>query len=197
MKNLFGDEEASERKPAPAVHGGQERDRHSTNDHRERIFNFVRSQGRHGATDAEIQAALRMDGNSERPRRIELESQGRIVRTSRKRSTDSGHHARVYVTAEFARNIPEKTRGVPLAGSQGALPPGAVRQNERSANIEREWQFGEKLDTFAVEEIELLASSAFPGWPSAFGRDWTADTVRSDKVCRRVLLLKLQQREQP
>lgn len=36
------------------------------------VFRYIRSCGRLGATDDEIQAALNLDGNTERPRRWEL-----------------------------------------------------------------------------------------------------------------------------
>jgi hypothetical protein len=45
---------------------------------REQVYTFILEQGSRGATDEEIQIALRMSGNTERPRRRELEMEGRI-----------------------------------------------------------------------------------------------------------------------
>lgn len=44
-----------------------------------RVHAFISSQGDHGATDKEIQAALELDGNSERPRRVWLRANGFIL----------------------------------------------------------------------------------------------------------------------
>jgi hypothetical protein len=50
-----------------------------------------------GATDQEIQDGLGMGGSSERPRRIELEKDGLVLRTNETRKTGSGRAAAVYV----------------------------------------------------------------------------------------------------
>lgn len=49
-----------------------------------------------GATDEEIMAALDMGGNTERPRRRELELMGRIVNSGATRQTRSGREAVVW-----------------------------------------------------------------------------------------------------
>ena len=41
-----------------------------------RVWGFIDSQGERGATDKEIQADLKMDGNSQRPRRVWLMRNG-------------------------------------------------------------------------------------------------------------------------
>lgn len=43
-----------------------------------RISEYIASQGDHGASDKEIQKALSMDGNSQRPRRVWLRDNGYI-----------------------------------------------------------------------------------------------------------------------
>lgn len=43
-----------------------------------RVSEFIASQGEHGATDKEIQTALNIDGNSQRPRRVWLRDHGFI-----------------------------------------------------------------------------------------------------------------------
>lgn len=48
------------------------------------------------ATDEEIQRALKMDGNTERPRRRELELSGKIVDSGKRRKTSTGSPAVVW-----------------------------------------------------------------------------------------------------
>ena len=43
-----------------------------------RIWDYIQQQGDDGATDKEIQAALELDGNSQRPRRVWLRDNGFI-----------------------------------------------------------------------------------------------------------------------
>lgn len=52
-----------------------------------------------GATDDEMQAALDMNGSTQRPRRIELEQSGLVVKTDQKRKTRGGELASVYIAA--------------------------------------------------------------------------------------------------
>ncbi len=66
---------------------------------RERVYAFIQRQGEYGATDAEIEAATGMAGNTVRPRRGELEVQGRIRNTGRTRATKSGRAAVVWAAA--------------------------------------------------------------------------------------------------
>jgi hypothetical protein len=66
---------------------------------REQVLAFVRNCGRFGATDEEIQLALSMNPNTQRPRRQELEQLGLIVRTDRTRPTRSGRSAVVFLAA--------------------------------------------------------------------------------------------------
>lgn len=48
------------------------------------------------ATDEEIQRSLKMDGNTERPRRRELELAGKIVDSGKRRKTSTGSPAIVW-----------------------------------------------------------------------------------------------------
>jgi len=62
---------------------------------RERVLAFLRSQ-RDGATDEEIQDALDMPQNTERPRRIELVRLGLVNDSGRTRKTKSRRDAVVW-----------------------------------------------------------------------------------------------------
>lgn len=64
---------------------------------RARVYRYLVEQGWGGATDEEIQLALRMDANTERPRRCELLEKRLIMDSRRTRMTRSGRAATVWV----------------------------------------------------------------------------------------------------
>jgi hypothetical protein len=66
---------------------------------RQAVFEFIRECGDYGATDEEIQTALNMNPSTQRPRRVELCDQWRIVESGRTRRTRSGRQAVVWVVA--------------------------------------------------------------------------------------------------
>lgn len=80
---------------------------------RQRVLDYLRSRGRQGATDEEIQLALGMPGNTQRPRRQELERAGLVLPLRSPgnapgsapgdayvtRATRSGRQAQVWVAA--------------------------------------------------------------------------------------------------
>lgn len=55
------------------------------------------SHGEHGATDEEMQQALGIDPNTQRPRRVELHEGGMIADSNKRRPTRSGRGAVVWV----------------------------------------------------------------------------------------------------
>ena len=64
---------------------------------RRKVFEFIRLNGKHGATDQECQDALGMAGSTQRPRRIELFQQGKICMAPMMRKTRSNRDANVWV----------------------------------------------------------------------------------------------------
>lgn len=69
---------------------------------RARVYECILKKGDDGATDEEIQVALNMAGNTERPRRRELEIDFHRVKDSgRTRPTMSGRKAVVWVKCEL------------------------------------------------------------------------------------------------
>ena len=69
---------------------------------RQRVLAFIIERGAVGATDEEVQAALRLRTQSETPRRNEL-CRMRLVRDSgRRRRTSSGRMATVWVSVTAA-----------------------------------------------------------------------------------------------
>ncbi len=61
------------------------------------ILAYIESRGENGATDEEIQAALMMPGNTERPRRVELVEGGWVRDVGARRATRAGRRAVVWV----------------------------------------------------------------------------------------------------
>lgn len=68
---------------------------------REQVLAFIRSRGTQGATDEEVQDALGMLGNTQRPRRGELVDSGHVRDSHQTRGTKSGRAAKVWVAKEF------------------------------------------------------------------------------------------------
>jgi hypothetical protein len=63
---------------------------------RAKVLAFVASRGFHGAAAYEIESALEMDGNTVRPRIVELREHGAIVPAEFTRKTPSGRRAVVW-----------------------------------------------------------------------------------------------------
>lgn len=70
---------------------------------RRRVLDFVASRGEWGATDDEMQQALRMNPSTQRPRRVELRDGGWIEQSGRKRRTLSRRAAVVWVLTARGR----------------------------------------------------------------------------------------------
>lgn len=66
------------------------------------VLKYIQSKGLLGATDQEVQTALGMTGNTQRPRRRELEIMRLIVDTKITRKSASGRNATVWIAKEFA-----------------------------------------------------------------------------------------------
>ncbi len=66
---------------------------------RQRVYEAIRDSGRNGMTDDQIQEDLGIEGNSQRPRRRELQALGRIQLSTLRRLTRSGRTAVVWVVA--------------------------------------------------------------------------------------------------
>jgi len=64
---------------------------------RQRVYEAIRDAGRNGMTDDQLQEDLGIEGNSQRPRRRELQALGRIQMCTLRRKTRSGRTAVVWV----------------------------------------------------------------------------------------------------
>lgn len=60
------------------------------------VLAFLRQRAEAGATDEEMQRSLGMNPSTQRPRRVELERAGLILRTADVRKTSSGRNAIVF-----------------------------------------------------------------------------------------------------
>lgn len=93
----------------------------------EAVFDSIESAGAYGATDEEMQIALNMTGNSQRPRRCKLVEQGRVKDSGNLRLTSSGRPATVWV-----RVPPDQ---VPVAKSKADWPTDS-RTNPNRSGVE-------------------------------------------------------------
>lgn len=75
---------------------------------RGQVFRLLRSVGRHGATDEEMQTELYMNPSTQRPRRVELVAMRIAEDSGRQRKTVSGRKAVVWVCC---RHRPERAQG--------------------------------------------------------------------------------------
>ncbi len=71
---------------------------------RKRVLALIRKRGALGLTDDEGERVLKMRASSYTPRRGELVSQGLIVDSGRRRPTESGRPAAVWVAVEQGVN---------------------------------------------------------------------------------------------
>lgn len=72
---------------------------------RSQVFRFLHSSGTYGATDEEMQRALVMNPSTQRPRRVELVRLGLVCDSWRRRSTDSGRSAVVWIARSILRQV--------------------------------------------------------------------------------------------
>lgn len=68
---------------------------------REKVLRFIVSRGVRGATDLEVQEALAMDGNTQRPRRVELVAAGLVKDSGCVRLTPSNRKSVVWIDANI------------------------------------------------------------------------------------------------
>ena len=65
------------------------------------VLEAIRSAGRNGLTDEEMQIALEMNPNTQRPRRRELVMKGLVADSGHRRPTSTGRNATVWATASL------------------------------------------------------------------------------------------------
>ncbi len=169
------------------------------------VENHIRKQGPRGATDKEIQAALQISGDTERPRRRELQQAGRITAAAETRNG-----CKVWVWVDRA-DAPITAKSVtpppdPAAEVIRTTPPDAhaaeiSRQRQRRSQIDAdkaelatlEDAHGKHLDTMTQAELQEL----FDTEPDAKNREALQRRVerfgRHSSFVRRRLLTLLEQ----
>lgn len=65
------------------------------------VLAMLRRLGAHGATDEQMQRSLRMNANTQRPRRVELVEAGLVVDSEMVRKTTFGRPAVVWVAVQL------------------------------------------------------------------------------------------------
>lgn len=66
---------------------------------RMKVLGFIVARGGDGATDEEVQAALRLEGSTQRSRRVELVDAGLVKDSGATRATRKGRRAAVWIAA--------------------------------------------------------------------------------------------------
>jgi hypothetical protein len=84
-----------------------------------RVHEFVASQGEHGATDKEIQTALNLDGNSQRPRRVWLRDHGFIQAKGEPEDITLRDGSTVWISIRPLANSVTADQSTPIAESLG------------------------------------------------------------------------------
>jgi len=76
------------------------------------VLDYITKKEAYGATDEEIQAALNLSPNTERPRRIELVAQGLVEKSGIARLTSSHRKAAVWVATgkNYSRGFHKEPR---------------------------------------------------------------------------------------
>lgn len=90
-------------------HEAARRVRPVVNRQRRRVFEFFLTRDATGATDFEVQQALDMKGDTERPRRGELQKLGLITDSGERRASETGRPLKVYVAT--GKPWPDDSRG--------------------------------------------------------------------------------------
>ena len=135
---------------------------------RQRVYQYILSQGHFGSTDDEIEVGLSMSHQTASARRRELEKCGAVYRTDERRPTRSGRRAGVYRAVPGAYS---GTRiGRPLKAPEDALTyqvsllltQGQGRALERMARREGR-QKGVAARRCLVEGFEAITGSAMSG----------------------------------
>ncbi len=97
QRTLFNDPPLPAHNGRPTSRAAAEAMRDEARTLRARVLWLLRALGAHGATDEEIQRALAMNPNTQRPRRVELVRDGRACASGQRRPTASGRQAVVWV----------------------------------------------------------------------------------------------------
>ena len=159
-----------------------------------RVLEYIRGKGIHGATDSEIQSALKLRGDTQRPRRRELEQAGLIREAIQHR-----RGCKVWVAVEAARQ-----QSLPAAGrdaqrheqerAQSLLE--GQQESDRQELAELNVRFGTTLDAMTDSEIADVVEQV-PDEESRYGLRRRLDRRGPTSGFVRPWLLRLLNQQQP
>jgi hypothetical protein len=146
-------EAASEAKPSAAVW-------------RARVFTFIEGKGTEGATDEEVQHALALGGNTQRPRRCELVESGRVRDSGDTRLTKARRSAVVWVAvppeeqAEAAQQAAAEAKRAGLEKRvRKLLPALSTTGLQKLLQILEQW-----ADTSSGQSVNHTSNEAWLDW---------------------------------
>ena len=100
---------------------------------RARVLAFIVSQNEHGASDEEAQLALGMQGNTQRPRRRELQASGLILDSGIVRTTSAGRCATVWIAT--AAGVSAHKAATAIVASRPEPPTGISAPSSAAAGV--------------------------------------------------------------
>lgn len=149
---------------------------------RERIMQYIIAQGLRGATDGEMQDALGIPGDTQRPRRDELAASGAIrLNGQHRKSPHSNSPLQIWVAAWDKIAAPPTEKRPPKST---ATNPGARLHRPSLEPIH-----GPTLDAMAPAELLALAER-LPSWPRMAGLipEGDANAARNNRMIRMAML---------
>ncbi len=156
------------------------------------VLKYIREQGMFGATDSEIQAALQMKGDTERPRRRELEQAGLITEAHFTRD-----NCKVWLFVE----LPIGPNDKPATKPPAAAEPDRAREHRQRCDADRaelerlETTYGPALDWLTPAELtELVSQEPDEAHRNALAK-LTERLPRTNSLLRQKLLQLLAQNE--
>ena len=161
----------------------------STSRQRQKVANYIDSQGDDGATDTEIQAALDLRPNSERPRRRELVQDGAVTDSGvRRAALDTGRASIVWITNRKAAVVAATQFNDPSPiGVAGPPPPKWVMRGPENADAYRikvgrfkERWYRDPLPACPMAQMSA-ADESYPSVSTikgAAGHDWTYTSLK-------------------
>ena len=114
-----------------------------------RVWKYLKQRGRDGATDKEMQQALNMRGDSQRPRRRELERLGYV-----REAIFYRRGQRVWMAIESAVTPPTPTPPVDQVSSRRTTQLQIEADRAELDRLNAVW--GERLDSLTDEELAVL-----------------------------------------
>ncbi len=137
------------------------------------VLAHIRQCGETGATDDEMQIALKMNPSTQRPRRIELWEADLIEKSGHTRPTKSGRNAAVWIERKEGMKRPEPAEVLPAAPAERfdyasldpEIRPFVLERTERIHNLARMTAAGiVQIGQYLTEVKARLGHGKFREW---------------------------------